>query len=86
VRIALLAGFGVAQIEEFSFVLGRQGADLDCSPQGARVFFAASVVRCSSPLALFSPGLPPASARRPPSPRCGDIRHWPCQPTSPIRR
>jgi CPA2 family monovalent cation:H+ antiporter-2 len=60
VRVALLAGFGVAQIGEFSFVLGRQGADLGLLTAGElRVFFAASVVTMFiAPLALrFGPGL-----------------------------
>jgi CPA2 family monovalent cation:H+ antiporter-2 len=60
VRIALLAGFGVAQIGEFSFVLARQGADAGLlTGDEMRVFFAASVITMFvAPLALrFGPGL-----------------------------
>jgi CPA2 family monovalent cation:H+ antiporter-2 len=60
VRIALLAGFGVAQIGEFSFVLARQGADAGLlTGDQMRVFFAASVITMFvAPLALrFGPGL-----------------------------
>jgi CPA2 family monovalent cation:H+ antiporter-2 len=66
VRIALLAGFGVAQIGEFSFVLARQGADLGLLTAGEmRVFFAASVVTMFiAPLALrFGPGLAAGASR-----------------------
>ena len=66
VRIALLAGFGVAQIGEFSFVLARQGADLGLLAAGElRVFFAASVVTMFvAPLALrFGPGLAASASR-----------------------
>jgi CPA2 family monovalent cation:H+ antiporter-2 len=66
VRIALLAGFGVAQIGEFSFVLARQGADLGLLTAGEmRVFFAASVVTMFiAPLALrFGPGLAASASR-----------------------
>lgn len=66
VRIALLAGFGVAQIGEFSFVLARQGADLGLLTAGdMRVFFAASVITMFvAPLALrFGPGLAARAAR-----------------------
>jgi CPA2 family monovalent cation:H+ antiporter-2 len=65
-RIALLAGFGVAQIGEFSFVLGRQGADLGLlTANELRVFFAASVVTMFiAPLALrFGPGLAAGASR-----------------------
>jgi CPA2 family monovalent cation:H+ antiporter-2 len=59
-RVALIAGFGVAQIGEFSFVLGRQGADLGLLSAGElRVFLTASVITMFiAPLALrFGPGL-----------------------------
>jgi CPA2 family monovalent cation:H+ antiporter-2 len=67
VRIALLAGFGVAQIGEFSFVLGRQGADLGLLSAGdLRVFLTAGVITMFiAPLALrFGPGLAASAARR----------------------
>jgi CPA2 family monovalent cation:H+ antiporter-2 len=66
VRISLLAGFGVAQIGEFSFVLGRQGADLGLlTPGELRVFLTASVVTMFiAPLALrFGPGLAAGASR-----------------------
>jgi monovalent cation:H+ antiporter-2, CPA2 family len=65
-RVALLAGFGVAQIGEFSFVLGRQGADLGLlTADELRVFFAASVITMFiAPLALrFGPGLAAGASR-----------------------
>jgi Kef-type K+ transport system membrane component KefB len=67
VRIALLAGFGVAQIGEFSFVLARQGADAGLlTGDELRVFFAASVITMFiAPLALrFGPGLAAGGERR----------------------
>jgi len=66
VRVAALAGFGVAQIGEFSFVLGRQGAGLGLlSASELRVFFAASVVTMFvAPLALrFGPTLAAGAQR-----------------------
>jgi len=66
VRVALLAGFGVAQIGEFSFVLGRQGADFGLlTADELRVFFAASVVTMFiAPLALrFGPGVAARASR-----------------------
>ena len=66
VRIALLAGFGVAQIGEFSFVLARQGADAGLlTGNELRVFFAASVITMFiAPLALrFGPGLAAGASR-----------------------
>ena len=66
VRIALLAGFGVAQIGEFSFVLGRQGAELGLLTAGElRVFLTASVITMFiAPLALrFGPGLAAGASR-----------------------
>ena len=66
VRVALLAGFGVAQVGEFSFVLGQQGAALGLlTASELRVFFAASVITMLiAPLALrFGPGLASGAAR-----------------------
>ena len=66
VRIALLAGFGVAQIGEFSFVLGRQGTDLGLlTADELRVFLTASVITMFiAPLALrFGPGLAAGASR-----------------------
>jgi CPA2 family monovalent cation:H+ antiporter-2 len=66
VRIALLAGFGVAQVGEFSFVLGRQGAELGLLTAGElRVFLTASVITMFiAPLALrFGPGLAAGASR-----------------------
>jgi CPA2 family monovalent cation:H+ antiporter-2 len=66
VRIALLAGFGVAQIGEFSFVIARQGAEAGLLTAGQlRVFVAASVITMFfAPLALrFGPGLAAGASR-----------------------
>jgi CPA2 family monovalent cation:H+ antiporter-2 len=66
VRVALLAGLGVAQVGEFSFVLGEQGAALGLlTARELRVFFAASVITMLiAPLALrFGPGLASGAAR-----------------------
>jgi CPA2 family monovalent cation:H+ antiporter-2 len=66
VRVALLAGFGVAQVGEFSFVLGQQGAALGLLTAGElRVFFAVSVISMLiAPLALrFGPGVAAGAAR-----------------------
>ncbi|MFB3854314.1 MAG: cation:proton antiporter [Vicinamibacterales bacterium] len=60
VRVALLAGFSVAQVGEFSFVLARQGADVGLlAPSELRTFFAASVLTMLvSPMSLrFGPGV-----------------------------
>ena len=89
VRIALLAGFGVAQIGEFSFVLARQGADAGLlTGNELRVFFAASVITMFiAPLALrFGPGLAAGASRlqrpRPPRTRRAPAA-WLRKPASP---
>jgi CPA2 family monovalent cation:H+ antiporter-2 len=66
VRVAVLAGLGVAQVGEFSFVLARQGAELGLlDPDELRLFFAVSVVTMLvTPLAArFGPGLADGASR-----------------------
>jgi CPA2 family monovalent cation:H+ antiporter-2 len=65
-RVAILAGFGLAQIGEFSFVLASLGGQLGLLDTGElRLFFAASVVTMLvTPLALrFGPGIAAGAAR-----------------------
>ena len=65
-RVAILAGLGLAQIGEFSFVLASLGGQLRLlEPREMRVFFAASVVTMLvAPLALrFGPGIAAGAAR-----------------------
>jgi CPA2 family monovalent cation:H+ antiporter-2 len=65
-RVAILAGIGLAQIGEFSFVLASLGGGLRLlEAQELRVFFGASVVTMLvAPLALrFGPGIAAGAAR-----------------------
>jgi CPA2 family monovalent cation:H+ antiporter-2 len=65
-RVAILAGLGLAQIGEFSFVLASLGGQLGLlEARELRVFFAASVVTMLvAPLALrFGPGIAAGAAR-----------------------
>jgi CPA2 family monovalent cation:H+ antiporter-2 len=66
-RVALLAGLGVAQVGEFSFVLASQGAALGLLTQPElRIVFAATVLTMLvTPLALrFGPDLAARASRR----------------------
>jgi CPA2 family monovalent cation:H+ antiporter-2 len=65
-RVAILAGLGLAQIGEFSFVLATLGGELQIlDAREMRLFFAASVVTMLvTPLALrFGPGIAASAAR-----------------------
>jgi CPA2 family monovalent cation:H+ antiporter-2 len=65
-RVAILAGLGLAQIGEFSFVLASLGGQLRLlEAREMRLFFAASVVTMLvTPLALrFGPGIAAGAAR-----------------------
>lgn len=65
-RVAILAGLGLAQIGEFSFVLASLGGELRLlEAREMRLFFAASVVTMLvTPLALrFGPGIAAGAAR-----------------------
>jgi CPA2 family monovalent cation:H+ antiporter-2 len=65
-RVAILAGLGLAQIGEFSFVLASLGGELRLlEARELRLFFAASVVTMLvTPLALrFGPGIAAGAAR-----------------------
>lgn len=65
-RVALLAGMGLAQVGEFSFVLASMGSGLGLlDPRELGLFFAASVLTMLlTPFALrFGPGLAAGAAR-----------------------
>jgi monovalent cation:H+ antiporter-2, CPA2 family len=65
-RVAILAGLGLAQIGEFSFVLATLGGELHLlEAREMRLFFAASVLTMLlAPLALrFGPGIAAGAAR-----------------------
>jgi CPA2 family monovalent cation:H+ antiporter-2 len=65
-RVAVLAGLGLAQVGEFSFVLASLGGELRLlETRELRLFFAASVVTMLvTPLALrFGPGIAAGAAR-----------------------